>query len=217
MNLKSVQKMLQSEGIQTVMDSGLLKELVFPDENYHEVERVADGWKLNYVNRECKTHVTYECKKKFSTEEEVANVFLMCELEKHFGKQFYRSFYKNCIREVLEDSPNEYGLKRAMDLNAIPFRYVSLMGYEPYMTHSVLLYMQGEEWAVSYINHGGRKGKQAKTYAEFVDGMVCMLEGAFKLYLYDLFEEHQRDCGREIGKLSDYEVSILLGISQDIT
>lgn len=216
MNLENVQMMLQSEGIQTVMDNGLLKEMVYPDENYHEVEPVADGWKLNYVNRECKTHVIYDCQKKFSTEEEVAIVFLLCELEKHFEKQFYRSFYRNQTREVLEEEPNEYGLKRAMDLNAIPFRYISLMGYEPYMTHSVLLYMNEEEWAVSYINHAGRKGKEAKTYAEYIDGMVCMLEGAFKLYLYDLFAESQSSCGMEIGKLSDYEVAILLGISQDI-
>lgn len=211
-----VQKMLQSEGIQTVMDNAGLKELVYPDENYYEIEQVIDGWKLNYVNRECKTHVTYECQKKFNTEDEVAYVFLICELERHFGKQFYHSFYRNHTREVLEEEPNEYGLKRAMDLNAIPFRYISLMGYEPYMTHSVILYMQDEEWAISYINHAGRKGKEAKTYAEYLDGMVCMLEGAFKLYLYDLFEENQRSNGNDIRKLTDYEVSLLLGISKEI-
>lgn len=216
MNLLAVQRMLQDEGIQTVLDNDTLKEFVFPNENYHEIEHVADGWKLNYVNRECKTHVTYECKKKVTTEEDVSMLFLVCELEKYFGKQFYHSFYRNCTKEVLEEETNEYGLKRAMDINAIPFRYISLMGYEPYMTHSVLLYLSGEEWAISYINRSGRKIKQKKTYGDYLDGMVGMLESAFKLYLYDLFVEKQRECGNEIRVLTDAEAAFLAGITKDI-
>lgn len=216
MDLAVVQKMLQGEGIKTVMEQDSLKEFVYSNDNYHEIEKGAGGWKLNYVTRECNARVTYECKKSSMSIEEASLAFLLCELEKHFQKKFFHSFFMKDTRKLLEEETNEYGLKKAMDANAIPFRYISLMGYEPYMTHSVLLYMVNDMWAVSYINQYGRKGKLEKDYAEYLDGMIGVLECSFKLYLYDLFVEKQSEQGINIPSLSDEQTAYIAGITSSL-
>lgn len=213
MNLEIVQKILNREGIQTVLEQDSLKEYTFSNDNYHEIEKGANGWKLNYVTRDANSHVTYNCKRDGMVMKEAVLIFLICELEKHFQKRFFHSFFMKDTRKLLEEETNEYGLKKAMDVNAIPFRYVSLMGYEPYMTHSVLLYMLNDMWAVSYINDYGKRGKHEKEYAEYLDGMIGVLECSFKMYLYDLFVEKQSEQGISIPSLTDEQIAWLLGIT----
>lgn len=216
MKVCAIQKMLQEEGIRTVLEEEALREMVFPDDNYHEIEKGADGWKFNYVSRGSITRINYECIKKEMSEEEAAVLFLVCELEKHFNKQFFGYFYQKDIRLILEEETNEYGLKKAMDQLAIPFRYVSLMGYEPYMTRSILLYLPDEMWAVSYINRLGRKITYKKEYGEYLDAMIGVLECSYKLFLYDLFVERKSAKGIEIRALTDEEVAVLLGVYNQV-
>lgn len=211
MRLGDIKLVLEGEGIQTVIEEDALKELVFPDEDYHEIEHVMDGWKLNYVKKDKKHHISYICIKKLKTEDEISLLYIVVELEKYYTKLFYHSFYKNQTQTILGDNPDESGLRVAMEMNAIPFRYVSLMGLEPYMVHSILLYLKGEEWAVSYINYSGKIIEECKTYVDYVDAMTGLLECAFKLYLYDLFAEKQRAKGLEMRLLNDMENAFLLG------